>query len=121
MHFFDGQYVCYVDKKKIHLLYSTIKVRVEILLGFEDCQLTGLDLSGHCKDISKKSVHEWHCKWYWTPMANDSYLVLSFTTQAVSNFHFFFHLMRKIDNLETESTKILEAREPAEANQVEVI
>ena len=72
-------------------------------------------------DISKKSVHEWHCKRYWTPMATDSYLVLSFTTQAVSNVHIFFYLRRKIDNLEIESTTILEAQEPAEANQVEVI
>ena len=54
-------------------------------------------------------------------MANDSYLVLSFTTQAVSNVHIFFYLRRKIDNLEIESTTILEAQEPAEANQVEVI
>ena len=54
-------------------------------------------------------------------MANDRYLVLSFTTQAVSNFHIFFYLRRKIDNLETESTTILEAQEPAEANQVEVL
>ena len=53
-------------------------------------------------------------------MATDSYLVLSFTTQAVSNFHIFFYLRRKIANPETEST-ILEAQEPAEANQVVVI
>ena len=94
---------------------------IQLSRGFEVCQLTGLDLSGQCHDISKKSVHEWHCKWYRTPMASESYLVLSFTTQAVSNFHIFFYLRRKIDNLETESATILEAQEPAEANPVEVI
>ena len=53
-------------------------------------------------------------------MANDIYLVLSFATQTASHFHIFFYLRKKIDNPKTEST-ILEAQEPAEANQVVVI